>query len=104
MSPERGDIVGVTWLDTQESSVGNADNATLARRKSYGVFWEIKKDHNIDVLVTTTTIDEDGPEQQGWCIYPASNIESLEVIHRKRRRKPKASATLPQVIHSNSTA
>ena len=86
-SPSRGDLVEVTWVDIYEDATGNPDTAKLARRITYGLFWEERLDGDVPVLVTTTTLDKDGPAQQGYCIYPRACVVSLKVIKRARRRK-----------------
>ena len=87
MTPQRGDFVEVRWVDTSEDPVGDPNKATLSHRVSYGIYWDQRTEGDLPVLVTTTTIDKDGPDQQGYCIYPMSNVTSLLVIKRKRRRK-----------------
>jgi hypothetical protein len=85
--PERGNLIRVIWYDVSEDPVGSPESATLSRRTSYGIFWAFRKDHNLDVLVTTTTVDEDGHEQSGYCIYPAANIESIKVYDKGERKR-----------------
>lgn len=85
--PERGDLVCVSWVDIAEDSVGNPDEAALARRTSYGLFWGKSEDEGIPVYVTTTTIDSDDAAHSGWCCYPISCVVKLTIIKRARRRK-----------------
>jgi hypothetical protein len=81
--PMRGDLVQLDWVDIYEDPVGDPDKATLKRRTSYALFWERRADATgIDVIITTTTIDEDAPSQQGYCIYPAACVVELKVIKR----------------------
>lgn len=88
--PERGDVVCVSWVDIYEDATGNPDAAKLARRTSYGLYWDRRQDDGLEVIVTTTTIDTDGPQQQGFCVYPAACVRSLKIIKRaKRKRAPK---------------
>jgi hypothetical protein len=84
--PVRGDLVQIDWVDIFEDPTGDPDKAGLKRRTSYAVFWDRRQDPNgIDVIVTTTTIDEDVAAQQGYCIYPAACVVGLKVIKRARR-------------------
>lgn len=86
-NPSRGDVICVEWVDIYEDATGNPEAATLARRTSFGLYWMEREDHGIPVLVTTTTIDPDGPTQQGYCIYPLSCIRKLTIIKKARRKK-----------------
>jgi hypothetical protein len=87
--PERGDVVCVSWVDIYEDATGNPDAAKLARRTSYGIFWDRRQEDGIPTIITTTTLDSDGPQQQGFCVYPAACVVSIKVIKRARRaRKP----------------
>lgn len=87
--PLRGDLVEISWLDICEDVVGDPDEAKLSRRTSYALFWERRKDeHGVEVLVTTTTMDDDLSGQNGYCIYPALCVTRMKVI--KRARKPRA--------------
>jgi hypothetical protein len=82
----RGDIVQIDWVDIYEDPIGDPEKATLKRRKSYAVFWDRRQDvSGTEVIVTTTTIDEDVPAQQGFCIYPAACVLGMRVIKRARR-------------------
>jgi hypothetical protein len=83
----RGDVIRVSWCDIQEDSTGDPDLAHLARRVSYGVFWARRKDQGVDVLVTTTTLDADGSQQQGSCCYPLACVLSMTVVKRARRSR-----------------
>ena len=78
----RGDLIKVTWLDATEDSVGNPDNLKCIERVSYGIFWERGLRGGHDTLVTTTTIDPDGPHQSGGCAYPWGMVLKTEVIKR----------------------
>jgi hypothetical protein len=88
--PVRGDVVQLDWVDIYEDPVGDPEKAALKRRTSYALFWERRADPatGIDVIITTTTIDEDASSQQGYCIYPAACVVGLNVI--KHTRKPAA--------------
>jgi hypothetical protein len=84
--PVRGDLVQLDWVDIYEDPVGDPEKATLKRRSSYALFWERRLDASgMEVVITTTTIDEDAPSQQGYCIYPAACVVGLKVIKRARR-------------------
>lgn len=89
---QRGDLISIDWVDIYENSVGDPNTASLARRTSYGLFWELKDDKGIPTLVTTTTVDEES-SQSGYCIYPLGCVAEVRVEKRKRRkrgpRKPK---------------
>ena len=89
--PARGDVVQLDWVDIFEDPTGDPDKATLKRRTSYALFWDRREDGSgLDVIVTTTTIDDDVPAQQGYCIYPAACVVGLKVIKRARHtnRRP----------------
>lgn len=89
--PARGDVVQLDWVDIFEDPTGDPDKATLKRRTSYALFWDRREDASgLDVIVTTTTIDDDVPAQQGYCIYPAACVVGLKVIKRARHasRRP----------------
>jgi len=90
-APARGDLVQIDWVDIYEDPIGDPEKAVLKRRTSYAVFWDRHPDASgVDAIVTTTTVDEDVPAQQGFCIYPAACVVGLRVIKRARRaRKPR---------------
>lgn len=93
----RGDLVEVAWVDIYEDPTGNPDAGDLALRHSFGLFWDYRKSHGVDAVVTTTTLDAGNPESQGYCIYPVSCIVSMKVIKRKnRKRRAKAGTILPK--------
>lgn len=77
------------WVDIYEDATGNPDTAKLARRTSYGLFWGKRDDAGIPVIVTTTTLDADGPSQQGFCIYPEACVRGLKVIKRAQKKRGK---------------
>jgi hypothetical protein len=84
---QRGDLVQIDWVDIYEDPIGDPERAAVKRRTSYAVFWDRRKEADgVEVIVTTTTIDDDAPTQQGYCIYPATCVLSLKVIKRARRR------------------
>lgn len=87
--PERGDLVEVHWADICEAIGDHPDKAALAPRTSYGIFWERKVDDGIPVVVTTTTIDKDGPENAGWCCYLEACITKMIVLRKARKQKTK---------------
>jgi len=86
---QRGDLIQVEWLDVVEDSIGNPANAKPAHRTSYALFWERKSVNGSEILVTTTTIDKDVPDQQGWCAYPLGMVLSVRVIKRGKRPRAK---------------
>lgn len=83
--PERGDLCEIHWVDIQEDVTGDPDEARLAKRTSYGLFWSRGEESGIPTIITTTTLDEDLVGQSGYCIYPAACVRSLKVIKRARR-------------------
>ena len=95
MTPERGDVIRVHWLDVQEDPVGSPETCVPASRVSLGLFWAHEQRGEVDCLVTTTTIDTDGPHQQGYCVYPYALIRRIEVIKRARRKRAKAAHHAP---------
>lgn len=84
-APERGDLVEIIWSDIYEDATGNPENAKLSRRTSYGLYWSAREDDSIPVIITTTTIDSDGPAQQGFCIYPVACVRKITVIKKARK-------------------
>lgn len=80
--PSRGDVVRVTWVDIQESATESPETCKPAERVSYGLYWAQEKRGPVDCLVTTTTIDKDGPHQSGYCCYPMGVVINVEVIKR----------------------
>jgi hypothetical protein len=89
--PERGDLVQIDWVDIYEDPTGDPNKAALKRRTSYALFWDRREDTDgIEVIVTTTTIDDDAPSQQGYCIYPAACVLALKVIKRSRHSASRA--------------
>ena len=79
----RGDLIKVTWRDCTEDAVGNPDSAKCIERVTYGLFWN--QTEGIEgTLVTTTTIDPDGPHQSGWCAYPNGMVVNVTVIKRAK--------------------
>lgn len=87
----RGDLLKIIWVDILEDSVGNPDRASLAKRTSYGLLWETKRDKGINCLVTTTTIDAEEHTQSGYCIYPLSCLLDISIIKKVRRPRKKLS-------------
>ena len=81
-APRRGDLVEICWLDINEDPSGDPDDAKLARRTTFGLFWELRSENGVRVLVTTTTVDEDDDLQSGYCIYPLACIRKIRVIRR----------------------
>lgn len=78
--PVQGDLIKVEWLDIYEDPTGNPEHAKYYTRASYGIFWA----QDSDKLVTTTTIDPDGPQNSGWCCYPVGTVKSIQVIKRHK--------------------
>jgi hypothetical protein len=87
VSPRRGDVVEVDWLDIAEDPVGDPRKAEIARRKSVGCYWGWKNQHGRRVLVTTTTKDaEDLQHSSGYCAYPWSVVLGLKILKREGKR------------------
>jgi hypothetical protein len=82
---QRGDLLRVEWVDIAEDPVGSPSTAQLARRTSYGLFWGLQDSHGFSCLVTTTTVDHDVQDQNGYVIYPLGCIRDVSVIKRARR-------------------
>lgn len=80
----RGDLIKITWLDCTEESTGNPETGKCIERVSYGLFWAQEPRGGHETLVTTTTIDPDGPHQSGWCAYPIGMVLKTEVIKRHK--------------------
>jgi hypothetical protein len=80
--PAKGDLIRVDWLDIREDPVGDPDAAHLARRSTFGLFWERRTDDGVRVLVTTTTADEDNDLSVGYCIYPLCCVVRIRVLRR----------------------
>ena len=87
--PLRGDLVEVSWVDIFEDPTGDPDEAELSRRTSIGYYWSKREDRGVEIVVTTTTQDEGGPGQQGYCVYPSGCITQLKIIKRARRVRTK---------------
>ncbi len=88
--PSRGDLVQLDWVDIYEDPTGDPSKAALKRRTSFAVFWDRRQDQGIDVIVTTTTLDDDASTQQGFCIYPQACVVALKVIKRARHTMAQA--------------
>lgn len=88
MLPEmsRGDLLQVDWVDIYDNCVGDPRQAHLARRTSFGLFWELKDDSGVPSLVTTTTIDKD-PGQEGFVIYPLGCLVGVKVVKRVPKKR-----------------
>jgi hypothetical protein len=89
----RGDLIECDWVDIYEDSTGDPDTISLPLRRSIGYFWSRTTDKNVNVLVTTTTIDSDVANQQGFCAYPEACIVAVKVIKRKRRKSRRVSVS-----------
>jgi hypothetical protein len=87
----RGTLVRVTWLDIQADPTGDTNEAYLARRPTFAVFWEQKDcpKTGVPIIVVTDTIDPDGSKCQGWTAIPISVITHIEVIRRPRKVRGK---------------
>jgi hypothetical protein len=86
----RGDLIQVDWVDISEDSTGNPDEAELAFRTSYGLFWkkDVSKFGGLPVVVTTTTMDPaELTSVSGYCIYPESCIIRIKIIKKARRQR-----------------
>jgi hypothetical protein len=89
--PARGDLIQLDWVDIYEDPTGDPGKAVLKRRTSYAIFWDRRQDPSgLEVIVTTTTLDDDVTAQQGYCIYPAACVMALKVIKRSRKMAPRA--------------
>lgn len=84
---EQGDIIEVHWWDIMEDPTGNPNKPAMVERATIARFWNWTSQSGTDWLVTTTTLDPDGPEQQGYCVYPKGCIKSIEVPRKKRGRR-----------------
>lgn len=84
--PQRGDLVQVDWVDIWEDPTGDPSHAKLVRRTSYGLYWGQVDSHGLPCVVTTTTHDDDGSGQSGFCCYPAPCVLLLRVLKRAKRR------------------
>ena len=80
----RGDLIKVTWADICEDNAGDPNSAKCLERVSYGLFWTQEVKNGLECLVTTTTIDPDGPHQSGWCCYPIGVVRGIQVIKRAK--------------------
>lgn len=89
MIPEmiRGDLIQVDWVDIYEDVTGDPDEATLAKRSSFGLYWGSLQKHGVQGIVTTTTLDDDTEKQNGFCAYPLGCIVGITIIKKKRRPK-----------------
>jgi len=88
MSPTRGDLVEVQWVDIFEDSTGDPENAQLAPRLSVGYFWGRRESQGIDCIVTTTTMD-DANDQNGWCCYPEPCVRRIKIIRKTPKPRKK---------------
>lgn len=88
--PERGDLVRVEWRDIYEDVTGDPDRPQLARRTSFGLFWGSTVQDGIPCIVTTTTRDEQGTNQLGYCIYPSSCVVKLTIVKKARRLRKRS--------------
>lgn len=99
---KRGDLLEIDWLDYVEDPTGDPRTAKLERRTSFGMFWEVRYDGDVQVLVTTTTKDE-GSGQEGYCIYPLG-LCKITIIKRARKRAVKqVPKVLPAMRETDST-
>lgn len=89
LSLQEGALVELIWRDITEDSVGDPRKAKMMVRHTFTLFWELKKDDDLDCIVTTYTIDKESPEQQGWCITPLSVVQGIKIIKRPRKGKKK---------------
>src|SRR5512143_930595 len=96
---ERGTILRVEWEDVYEDPTASTRTGDVVTRSSFGIFWEQKTSPSTGspLLMTTTTIDSDGPENQGFTAYPLSLIRELEIIRRPRRGRKKKKEPTPSV-------
>ena len=80
----RGDLLKIHWVDIYEDPTGNPDAARPSERASFGLFWAQEIRGPVECVVTTTTLDKDGPAQSGYCIYPLGTILKIEVVKRAK--------------------
>ena len=95
---ERGTLVKVDWCDVLEDSSGDSDTADVMRRGSYAIFWDMKlaRTSGEFILVITSTIDPDGPHNQGYTAIPLSLVTAVEIIRRpKKKRVRKSTGATP---------
>lgn len=85
MKLKRGDLVEVRWLDIYEDVTGDPEQADVAPRVSIGYFWSMKDGaHELPVFITTTTMDIEASNQNGWCAYPLPCVVDVKIIRRGR--------------------
>lgn len=86
MTPKRGDLVRVDWVDICSDATGDPADANLARRQTFGIYREHRSDDDVRAVVISMTIDEDTDEQSGWWIFPESCVQRIAVIKRSVER------------------
>ncbi len=87
----QGTILRVEWEDVYEDPTAPTGEVDVVTRSSFGVFWEQKVSTKTGspLLITTTTIDPDGPSNQGGVAYPLALVRAIEIIRRPRKRRVK---------------
>lgn len=84
---KQGDLIEVHWSDVSEDPVGDVKKASVVERISFGIFWEVKEQNGITLLVTTTTLDKADMGQSGYCAYPLGMVREIKLIRRGKRGK-----------------
>jgi hypothetical protein len=86
--PKRGDLVEIVWADITEGPTANPDEMRPMLRQTVGLWWDRKPlifgKKRMNVVVTTTTLDEQGHDFSGGCAYPEGCIVSLKVLRRAK--------------------
>lgn len=79
---KRGSIIAYMWVDPCADPVGDTTKAELALRgPTYGVVWDVKKkSKGQSCLVTSNTLDTDGPTQQGYDIVPWVLVKGVVIL------------------------
>jgi hypothetical protein len=85
----QGTLLSLEWFDIWEDSVGDPRKASLGIRHTFTMFWEVKESLGIECLVTTNTLDQGNPDQQGWCCTPLACVKKIEVIRRPKKARAK---------------
>lgn len=105
---ERWSLVRLEWLDITEATGLSPEEAKLAVRVEYRLYYGVvlaeNSPHGVETLVVALTHDEgDNHAQAGYGAYPTSVIVDFEVVERpgqKRRKKksltPKKAASQPE--------
>jgi len=86
--PKTGDLVEIQWVDVYEDPVGSPAEALPCLRISYGIYFAKREMEvggwKLPFIITTTTLDETGPQQSGYCIYPEGVVLDVKVVRKCR--------------------